>query len=149
MLPAKHSCPVTGSPAHAGTDLGESHTFQYTIDLSPPPKKTKTKPARKAKVKKPPKQRTRITPEERAQRRRVYEQARNKLPHRREQHRVEAKERHQQAKDLGLCRTCQSPAIPGRTRCQDCIEKRRLHWIRAKEKATQQRQGTLGQPLLF
>ena len=118
-------------------DLGESHTFQYTIDISPPPKKKKTKPARKArpKVTKPPKQRTRITPEERAQRRRAYEQARSQLPHRRELKRRKEKERHEQAKDLGLCRTCRSPAIPGQTRCQDCIEKRRLHWIQAREKA--------------
>ena len=132
-------------------DLGESHTFQYTIDLSPPPKKTKTKRARKAKPKvtKPPKQRIRITPEERAQRRRAHEQARNKLPHRREQRRMYAKEGHRQAKELGLCRTCQSPAIPGQTRCQDCIEKRRLQRIQAKEKDTQQRHEALDQPLLF
>ena len=145
-------------------DLGESHTFQYTIDISPPPKKTKTKPAKKAKVKKPPKPkvtkakpkvkkppkpRTRITPEERAQCRRAYEQARNKLPHRRELKRVEARERHRQAKELGLCWTCRSPAVPGQTRCQDCTEKRRLQRIQAKEKATQQRHGALDQPLLF
>ena len=147
-----------------GMDLGESHTFQYTIDISPPPKKTKTKPARKAKVKKPPKpkvtkakpkvkkppkQRTRITPEERAQRRRAYEQARSQLPHCKERNRVEAKERHRQAKELGLCRTCPSPAMPGQTRCQDCIEKRRPQRIQAKEKAIQQRHEALDQPLLF
>ena len=120
-----------------GTDLGESHTFQYTIDISPPPKKKKTKPA---------KQRVSITPEERAQRRRAYEQARNQLPHRRELKRRKEKERHEQAKELGLCRTCRSPAMPGRTRCQDCIEKRRLQQIQAREKAIQQKQGTLGQP---
>ena len=123
-----------------GTDLGESHTFQYTIDISPPPKKKKTKPA---------KQRVSITPEERAQRRRAYEQARNQLPHRRELKRRKEKERHEQAKELGLCRTCRSPAMPGRTRCQDCIEKRRLQQIQAREKAIQQKQGTLGQPPLF
>ena len=123
-----------------GTDLGESHTFQYTIDISPPPKKKKTKPA---------KQRVSITPEERAQRRRAYEQARNQLPHRRELKRRKEKERHEQAKELGLCRTCRSPAMPGRTRCQDCLEKRRLQQIQAREKAIQQKQGTLGQPPLF
>ena len=36
--------------------------------------------------------------------------------------------------------------MPGRTRCQDCIEKRRLQQIQAREKAIQQKQGTLGQP---
>ena len=139
---------------------GESHTFQYTIDLSPPPKKKKTKPARKnktkpakklpkPKVKKPPKQRVSITPEERALRKRAYDQARSQLPHRRERNRVEAREGHRQAKELGLCRTCRSPAMPGQTRCQDCIEKRRLQRIQAKEKATQQRHGALDQPLLF
>ena len=68
----------------------------------PPPKKTKTKRARKAKPKvtKPPKQRVGITPKERAQRRRAYEQAGNKFPHRRKQHRVHSKEGYQQAKDL-------------------------------------------------
>ena len=142
---------TTGGVVQTPTEHGESHTFQYTIDLSPPPKKTKTKRARKAKPKvtKPPKQRVSITPEERTQRRQAYEQARNKLPHRREQHRVEAKERHRQAKELGLCRTCRSPAMPGQTRCQDCIEKRRLQRIQAKEKATQQRHEALDQPLLF
>ena len=137
------------SPGPIPTGLGESHTFQYTIDISLPPKKKKTKPAKKPKVKKPPKQRTRITPEERAQRRRAYEQARSQLPHRKERNRVEAKERHRQAKELGLCRTCQSPAMPGQTRCQDCTEKRRLQRIQAKEKATQQRHEALAQPLLF
>ena len=142
-----------------GTDLGESHTFQYTIDISPPPKKTKTKPARKPKVKKPPKPkvtkppkpkvkkppkpRIRITEEERAQRRRAYEQARSQLPHRRELKSRKEKERHEQARELGLCRTCRSPAMPGRTRCQDCIEKSRLQRIQAKEKAAQQRHGAL------
>ena len=160
VLVKDSDCLVRSIPA----EHGESHTFQYTIDLSPPPKKKKTKPARKAKVtkppkpkvtkakpkvKKPPKQRTRITPEERAQRRRAYEQARSQLPHRRERNRVEAKERHRQAKELGLCRTGPSPAMPGQTRCQDCIEKRRPQRIQAKEKATQQRHGALDQPLLF
>ena len=129
-----------GEPLFVGTDLGESHTFQYTIDISPPPKKKKTKPA---------KQRVSITPEERAQRRRAYEQARNQLPHRRELKRRKEKERHEQAKELGLCRTCRSPAIPGQTRCKDCALKRRLQQIQAREKAIQQKQGTLGQPPLF
>ena len=131
---------LAAGPRLEGTDLGESHTFQYTIDISPPPKKKKTKPA---------KQRVSITPEERAQRRRAYEQARNQLPHRRELKRRKEKERHEQAKELGLCRTCRSPAMPGRTRCQDCIEKRRLQQIQAREKAIQQKQGTLDQPPLF
>ena len=148
---------VASAPCSAGTDLGESHTFQYTIDISPPPKKTKTKPTRKAKVKKPPKpkvkkppkQRIRITPEERAQRRRAYEHARSQLPHRKERNRVEARERHRQAKELGLCWTCRSPAVPGQTRCQDCTEKRRLQRMQAKEKASQQRHEALDQPPLF
>ena len=63
--------------------------------------------------------------------------------------RSKEKERHEQAKELGLCRTCRSPAMPGRTRCQDCIEKRRLRQIQAREKAIQQKQGTLDQPPLF
>ncbi len=139
-LPLGHEDRIRVVPTAEGTDLGESHTFQYTIDISPPPKKKKTKPA---------KQRVSITPEERAQRRRAYEQARNQLPHRRELKRRKEKERHEQAKELGLCRTCRSPAMPGRTRCQDCIEKRRLQQIQAREKAIQQKQGTLGQPPLF
>ena len=116
-----------------------------------PKPRHKTKRARKAKLKvtKPPKQRTRITEEERAQRRRAYEQARSKLPHRRELKRRKEKERHEQAKELGLCRTCRNPAMPGQTRCQDCIEKRRPQRIQAKEKAIQQRHEALDQPLLF
>ena len=110
-------------------DLGESHTFQYTIDISPPPKKTKTKPARKAKVKKPPKpkvtkakpkvkkppkQRTRITPEERAQRRRAYEQARSQLPHRRERNRVEAKNATGKQRSWAFAGPAQAPPCRGR-----------------------------------
>ena len=41
------------------------------------------------------------------------------------------------------------PRRIGQTRCQDCIEKRRLQRIQAREKATQQRHGALDQPLLF
>ena len=41
------------------------------------------------------------------------------------------------------------PRHAGRIRCQDCIEKRRLQQIQAREKAIQQKQGTLGQPPLF
>ena len=116
-----------------------------------PKPRHKTKPATKAKLKvtKPPKQRVSITPEEPAQRRRAYEQARSKLPHRRELKRRKEKERHEQAKELGLCRTCRNPAMPGQTRCQDCIEKRRLYRIQAKEKVIQQKHEALGQPLLF
>ena len=49
----------------------------------------------------------------------------------------------------GPRRNCWNPGIPGQTRCQDCVEKHRLYRIQAKEKATQQRHGALGQlPLI-
>ena len=152
--------PLSLDTGWQGMDLGESHTFQYTIDISPPPKKKKTKPTKKPKVKKPPKpkvtkvkpkakkppkSRIRLSPEERAQRRRAYEKARSQLPHRRELMRRQKNKRHRQAKELGLCRTCRNPAVPGQTRCQDCVEKHRLQRIQAKEKAAQQKHETLGQ----
>ena len=137
---------ANGCPALAGVDLGESHTFQYTIDISPPPKKKKTKPARKAKVKKQPKPKVtkaepkvrkpqprkpkvlepRVptrTPEEQRESRRTYEQARSQTPDRKEYRRLHARQVLREKKEKGQCRGCPNPAIPGQTRCEVCRDK--------------------------
>ena len=51
-----------------------------------------------------------------------YEQARDKSPERIEYQRQVAQEQRQRAKELGLCRHCSKPAIPGQTRCTTCAE---------------------------
>ena len=123
-----------------GTDLGESHTFQYTIDISPPPKKTKTKPTRKnkpkvtkpskpkvkkarPKVKKPTKQQIRITPEKQREARRAYEQARNQTAERKEFQRLQAQKLRRERKVASLCVGCGNQAIPGNTSCEVCRDK--------------------------
>ena len=133
-------------PALAGMDLGESHTFQYTIDISPPPKKTKAKPARKAKVKKPPKPKvTKAEPkvrkpqprkpkvreprvptktvEERIESRRTYEQVRSQTPERKEAARLHARQVLKEKKERGQCRDCPNEAVHGQIRCEACRDK--------------------------
>ena len=130
-------CPhVPSAPVPWGWNLGESHTFQYTIDISPPPKKKKTKPARKAKPKvakatkpKPRKPRVREprvptkTVEERIEAQRQRDRARNQTPERKEAERLQKQKARRERKAAGLCKTCPNPAIPGQTRCEACRDK--------------------------
>ena len=60
-----------------------------------------------------------------AEQRQEYERARNQTPERREYNRSYAQEQRQKAKELGQCRNCSEPAIPGQSRCSDCAEAHR------------------------
>lgn len=57
--------------------------------------------------------------------RQAYNQARRKTPERKEYNRRYEQERRKRAKELGQCRDCDSPAIPGQTRCPACAEAHR------------------------
>ena len=56
---------------------------------------------------------------------RLYEQARNRTPERREYRRHYAEEQRQRAGLLGRCQNCSKPAIPSRSRCETCTEAHR------------------------
>ena len=56
---------------------------------------------------------------------RLYEQARNRTPERREYRRRYAEEQRQRAKLLGKCQNGSKPAIPGHSRCETCAEAHR------------------------
>ena len=83
--------------------------------------------------------RPKATPEDR----REYERTRRQRPERRETLRKASQANRQKAKNLGLCRDCSNPAIPGQTRCEICAEKHRqadrtrATTRREKEKAEQ------------
>ena len=66
-----------------------------------------------------------------------YEQARNKSPERIGCQRLYAQKRPQRARELGKCRNCSKPAIPGQSRCETCAEAHRQSRRRsdAKRKA--------------
>ena len=72
-----------------------------------PARKTSKPAAEKPKASQKP-NRVRLTPEERQER-----------------GRARAAEHRRKMKKSGLCKDCQQPAIPGRTRCPDCAEKHR------------------------
>ena len=57
--------------------------------------------------------------------RREYDEKRNNSQDPREYHRHYAQEQRQKAKELGKCRDCSKPAIPGQTRCPTCAENHR------------------------
>ena len=111
-------------------------TFQTTVSL-PNRRAEKTKPAkRKTRVAKPnrPKKpatkipKPRLTEEEKLERRQRR-----------------AKERHQQLKEQGLCRTCGQKAIPGQIRCSKCAEEHRK-WNRSYRENRRREQGKQPRP---
>ena len=55
--------------------------------------------------------------------RRAYDQKRSQMPERKELLRRVAQARLDEAKSLGLCKDCPSPAVPNRTRCEKCTLK--------------------------
>ena len=57
--------------------------------------------------------------------RREYDKKRNKDQERREYRRRYAQEQRQAARELGKCRDCNKPAIPGQTRCESCAKNHR------------------------
>ena len=129
-----------GSPAGAGLNHTERQVLQYTIDLNKKKrirrrqpdwdeKKAPVKTIAKEQLRKPAPSRTPedITAAEEKSRvaRREYDEKRNKSQDRREYHRGYAQEQRQKAKELGKCRDCSKPAIPGQTRCPTCAENHR------------------------
>ena len=132
------------------------HTFPLPRESSPRTKPTKgtAKKPRKAKPKgeteKP------LTPKRLSQQRpkkdrREYDQKRNQLPERREQHRLLAQDKRRKALALGLCRSCKNPSIPGQTRCPTCAEKHRLsrRLYDAKRRAMARQQVAQGQQAML
>ena len=76
--------------------------------------------------------------EHRKRKRAEYEQDRSQSPERKEYNRRYEQEKRRRAKELGKCRSCSNPAIPGQTRCPACAEKHRLSRRRsdARQRAT-------------
>ena len=121
--------------------VSESHTFQYTIDLSPPPMKKKAKPTKKTKVKKPPKQRT-STSQHRGNRT-EYARARAQRPDAKEVDRNRKKKRRQERLTAGLCYRCSELAIPGTAYCEPCrtiILDRQAKYRKAKRQTPEGRE---------
>ena len=122
---------------------GFNHTkgqvFQYTIDLNrkkrsrkQPDWDEKKAPVRTIAKEHPVKLAPSRTPEDIAAAeeksrvaRREYDEKRNNSQDPREYHRRYAQEQRQKAKELGKCRDCSKPAIPGQTRCPTCAENHR------------------------
>ena len=134
-----------------GIHHAERQLFQYTIDLTRDPtrrkiKNSKVKPQkipaepRAAKQRKPKRatpitHRAPVSPEELVQCRHAYDEARSQTTERREYRRIRAREERQRAKELGRCRSCPNPAIPGETRCPGCAEKHRQSHRRSAAKS--------------
>ena len=55
-----------------------------------------------------------------------YARQRNQTPERKERARLLAQARQRKAKELGLCRNCNTPAIEGQIRCESCAERHRV-----------------------
>ena len=57
--------------------------------------------------------------------RREYERVRSQHPERKEYQRLHEQKKRERAKELGPCRNCSKPAIPGQSRCETCAENHR------------------------
>ena len=135
------ACSITFPPR----TLAIGHTFGYTFDLPKPDNagnrssKAKQKPSHK-----PPRKNTSKSPQRATSRvgksvtrpkpspaeveakrgkRLKYDRRRKQPEKRKEYERRRAQVQRQKDKEIGLCKSCPSPAIPGRTRCQSCADK--------------------------
>ena len=147
-LPVPTTLRPTPTPA-APPSWVVGYTFELSVSLPGPANKGGGSPKRKqktgtgktlnkatAKARKP-KQPTVPDPlqEEATRQKQVeYDRRRNKSPERKEQHRRYAQEQRQQAKELGKCRNCTEPAIPGQTRCTRCAAAHRQSRRRSDNK---------------
>ena len=99
---------------------GERPRFTKPRKSSPAPepkaKQPTTTPAKRIHTPK-----VKRTAEERSE----YEQARSQKPERKEYNRQYQRKRNQIAKEIGKCKICPNPAIPGQTRCETCAETHR------------------------
>ena len=96
----------------------------------PPPRKStaSTRPGEappKARKLKPHTKPDSASVETKKQERAEYERQRNQTPERKERARLLAQARQRKAKELGKCRNCIRPAIPGQTRCETCADHHR------------------------
>ena len=132
-------------PTHAGTlkertfetrfNLRTGQQRKPTVSKHPkkdPPKAQKPKTAKSLTSTSPSKPtrktasaRTPMTAEAKAEARRQYDNTRSQSPELQEAHRRYTKEKREQQKSLGLCRSCPNPAIPGQIRCPTCAEEHR------------------------
>ena len=126
-------------PVFTGFNHTKGQVFQYTIDLNRKKKSRKQPdwdekkaPVRTIAKEHPVKLAPSRTPEDIAAAeeksrvaRREYDEKRNNSQDPREYHRRYAQEQRQKAKELGKCRDCSKPAIPGQTRCPTCAENHR------------------------
>ena len=87
------------------------------------PKATKPRPAPPSKTSNPPEAKAPATQEAKRQDRQEYDRQRDQIPKRKEVPSLYAQEHRRKAKELGQCRSCSTPAIPGQTRCPTCAEK--------------------------
>ena len=83
--------------------------------------------------------------EARKENRRAYDRQRAQNPERKEQHRLRAIARRNEAKSIGLCVNCWAPPIPDETRCENCAENKRKYRWDAKARKTQARIQQAGQ----
>ena len=132
-------------PAQAGANAIERQVFQYTIDLNKkrPRRRQPDRDEKKAPIKTTAREQLRKpapskTPEEiaaaeekRQVARREYDRQRNKSPERVEYQRLYAQKRLHRARELGKCRNCSKPAIPGQSRCETCAEQHRQSRMRS------------------
>ena len=86
-----------------------------------------------------PKHRPEPTPAEveaRKENRREYERKRAQTPERKEYRRRLAQAHREKAKEIGLCKDCPNPAMPGQTHCPTCAEKKQVSRRQAEKRAT-------------
>ena len=98
------------------------------------PESATPKPAPQSKTDNPSGAKAKATQEAKRQGRQEYDGQRNQTPERRQHRRLLAQERRRKAKELGQCRNCSEPSIPGQTRCPTCAEKHRESRIRSNAK---------------
>ena len=123
------------------------HTFEFSFNLPEPANSGNSTNTKKKQSKTPPPksnvstcptaaQREQSKPQLHAepnsasveanrQKRAEYERKRNQTTERKEYRRRLAQVRHQKAKELGKCKDCPNPSIPGQTRCPTCAENHR------------------------
>ena len=105
--------------------------FDCTMPLPSRPAKQRKAPTpitrvkKSTRAKKPPRTPTPLELQERIQKRLEYEKSRNQRPERKQFHRDSQKRQRQRKKELGRCKTCPQPIIPGQTRCPSCAAKHR------------------------
>ena len=105
------------TPSRATTKKPKANRKKAMPQPAAQPRKPKPKNEKPRKAPTP-----KSTPEEQREARRLYEQARNRNPERREYRRRYAEEQRQMARLLGRCQNCSKPAIPGLSRCKICAE---------------------------